>query len=137
MFFKRIQFVTRRKLFCSSSYPDADRVRDEELNDDVDLPVIEERDWQLVLPSGQFFSRFCSHLQSFFYLLGILGATIGHRSLLRYYKQRLKTDTQVSVAVKKQAVHRLLHHYRALGWTGTTGKIKIRIVKYHWNELFN
>ena len=45
----------------SSSYPDQEEDKDVE----VTIPVIEESDFQLVLPSG---------------------ATIGHRSLMRYYR---------------------------------------------------
>lgn len=45
----------------TSSYPD----KVEDSNEEVDIPVIDDSDYQLVLPSG---------------------ATIGHRSLMKYYK---------------------------------------------------
>lgn len=48
----------------SNSYPDDVKTGSEE-NDEVEIPVLEECDYQLVLPSG---------------------ATIGHRSLMRYYR---------------------------------------------------
>ena len=50
------------------------------------------------------------------------GARVGHRSLMRYYKQRFGLSRTVAVAKNKKAVGRVLQQYRALGWTSQTGK---------------
>lgn len=49
------------------------------------------------------------------------GARVGHRSLMRYYKQRFGLSRAVTVAKNQKAVGRVLQQYRALGWTGSTG----------------
>ncbi|XP_077752527.1 cytoplasmic 60S subunit biogenesis factor ZNF622 [Canis aureus] len=49
------------------------------------------------------------------------GARVGHRSLMRYYKQRFGLSRAVAVAKNQKAVGRILQQYRALGWTGSTG----------------
>ncbi|XP_029796925.1 zinc finger protein 622 isoform X1 [Suricata suricatta] len=49
------------------------------------------------------------------------GARVGHRSLMRYYKQRFGLSRTVAVAKNRKAVGRILQQYRALGWTGSTG----------------
>lgn len=46
---------------------------------------------------------------------------MGHRSLMRYYKQRFGLSRTVAVAKNQKAVGRILRQYRALGWTGSTG----------------
>ena len=45
------------------------------------------------------------------------GSAVGHRSLQRYYRQKLKPE-RVRVS---SALSRVMAQYRALGWTGTTG----------------
>ncbi|KAJ8337267.1 hypothetical protein SKAU_G00384870 [Synaphobranchus kaupii] len=50
------------------------------------------------------------------------GAKIGHRSLMRYYKQRFGAPRTVAVAHNRNAVGRVLKQYRALGWAGDAGK---------------
>lgn len=57
------------------------------------------------------------------YIFTILGATIGHRSLMRFYRQRLKPENQLQVVSKRSKLPAVLSQYRALGWTGTSGKI--------------
>lgn len=47
---------------------------------------------------------------------------MGHRSLMRYYKQRFGVTRDVAVAKNKKAVGRVLQQYRALGWTGQAGE---------------
>lgn len=47
----------------------------------------------------------------------LAGATVGHRSLQRYYRQKLKPESQRS----SQAVSKVITQYKALGWTGTRG----------------
>ncbi|XP_076004967.1 cytoplasmic 60S subunit biogenesis factor ZNF622 [Genypterus blacodes] len=86
-----------------SSYPDRKEgetaeMEDEELPDDKNLECDEET-LELTLPSG---------------------ARIGHRSLMRYYKQRFGVQRTVAVAHNKNAVGRVLRQYRALGWGGNT-----------------
>ncbi|XP_059914661.1 cytoplasmic 60S subunit biogenesis factor ZNF622 [Gadus macrocephalus] len=50
------------------------------------------------------------------------GARIGHRSLLRYYKQRFGTQRAVVLAHNRNAVGRVMRQYQALGWQGDRGK---------------
>ncbi|XP_034039397.1 zinc finger protein 622 [Thalassophryne amazonica] len=54
------------------------------------------------------------------------GAKIGHRSLMRYYKQRFGIQRAVAVSHNKNAVGRVLRQYRALGWGGDLGKAGIQ-----------
>jgi pre-60S factor REI1 len=49
------------------------------------------------------------------------GATVGHRSLMKYYRQKLRPDRQLVLAKNSSAVSKVISHYKALGWTGTTG----------------
>ncbi|XP_061851212.1 cytoplasmic 60S subunit biogenesis factor ZNF622 [Colius striatus] len=49
------------------------------------------------------------------------GARVGHRSLMRYYRQRFGLSRTVAVVRNKKAVGRVLQQYRALGWTSQTG----------------
>lgn len=86
----------------SSSYPDqeisaskdgdADMDVDEEVGDPTTLVG---DDIQLVLPSG---------------------VTVGHRSLMRYYKQNLTHSSHALVKKSDRKLHRLLGVYKALGW---------------------
>ncbi|NXO01459.1 ZN622 protein, partial [Rhinopomastus cyanomelas] len=82
-----------------SSYPD------HEDGEDVDAPAERDLDYdddtmELILPSG---------------------ARVGHRSLMRYYKQRFGPSRAVAVVKNKKAVGRVLQQYRALGWSTQTG----------------
>ncbi|XP_075156168.1 cytoplasmic 60S subunit biogenesis factor ZNF622 [Haematobia irritans] len=79
----------------SSSYPDNEEGMD--IDEEVVPELLDGDEYQLVLPSG---------------------ATIGHRSLLRYYKQRLNPNRAV-VPKKSSKLHHLLSTYRALGWSKT------------------
>ncbi|XP_071753239.2 cytoplasmic 60S subunit biogenesis factor ZNF622 [Centroberyx gerrardi] len=88
-----------------SSYPDRKEgedaaMDDEELPDDKNLEYDDET-LELTLPSG---------------------AKIGHRSLMRYYKQRFGTQRTVALAHNRNAVGRVLRQYKALGWGGDIGK---------------
>ncbi|XP_028328685.1 zinc finger protein 622 [Gouania willdenowi] len=87
-----------------SSYPerregeDAD-VDDEELSDSTNMEYDDDT-LELTLPSG---------------------VKIGHRSLMRYYKQRFGAQRTVALAHNRNAVGRVLRHYKALGWGGERG----------------
>lgn len=48
----------------------------------------------------------------------VSGAKIGHRSLMRYYKQRFGAERAVVLSHSRNAVGRVLRQYRALGWAG-------------------
>ncbi|KAJ8912267.1 hypothetical protein NQ315_008858 [Exocentrus adspersus] len=74
----------------STSYPDVQ-------NEEVDVPEIDDTDYQLVLPSG---------------------VTVGHRSLMRYYRQNPNRNAAV-VPKSDKKLHKVLAQYRALGWTET------------------
>ncbi|KAF6357768.1 zinc finger protein 622 [Rhinolophus ferrumequinum] len=86
-----------------SSYPDhkdgEEPPETDELSSDKTLEYDDET-MELILPSG---------------------ARVGHRSLMRYYKQRFGLSRAVAVAKNQKAVGRVLQQYRALGWTGSTG----------------
>lgn len=82
-----------------SSYPDKKEaedadMEDEELPDDKNLEYDDET-LELTLPSG---------------------AKIGHRSLMRYYKQRFGNQRAVALTHNQNAVGRVLRQYKALGW---------------------
>ncbi|XP_015587175.1 zinc finger protein 622 [Cephus cinctus] len=92
----------------SSSYPDAEQG---DPDAEVEIPELEDSDYQLVLPSG---------------------SVIGHRSLMRYYKQSLNPNRAVAIP-KSEKLRRVLSHYRALGWTETQHELasrKARDIKY-------
>ncbi|KAM4706293.1 cytoplasmic 60S subunit biogenesis factor ZNF622 [Rhinophrynus dorsalis] len=89
-----------------SSYPDHKEGEDVEMSDgevsqEKNLDYDEET-MEMILPSG---------------------ARIGHRSLMRYYKQKFGVSRAVVVSRNQKAVGRLLQQYKALGWTGGTGSI--------------
>ncbi|XP_052866277.1 cytoplasmic 60S subunit biogenesis factor ZNF622 [Anopheles cruzii] len=81
----------------SASYPDhADGM---DVDAELDAPqALDGDEYQLVLPSGN---------------------VIGHRSLLRYYKQRLNPNRAVVVKKSTQKLHKVLAQYRSLGWSST------------------
>lgn len=90
----------------SSSYPDHDESKN--IDEEVDIPVLDGDAYSLVLPSGN---------------------VIGHRSLMRYYKQHLNPNR---VIVKKSdKVKDLLSHYRAIGYTAKTDEIARRAKDIH------
>lgn len=76
----------------SSSYPDHDDVT-KDVDAEFDPAVLDGDEYQLVLPSGN---------------------VIGHRSLMRYYKQRINPNRAVVVKSDKK-LHRVMAQYRALG----------------------
>lgn len=88
----------------SSSYPDHQEGMDidEEL---APSSAVDGDDYQLVLPSG---------------------ITIGHRSLLRYYKQRLNPERAVVIKKQDRKMHRVLAEYRSIGWTATQQEMAAR-----------
>lgn len=80
----------------SSSYPDNEEGMD--VDEEIIPEVLEGDEYQLVLPSG---------------------AVIGHRSLLRYYKQRLNPDRRLVPSKSNRHLHKVLAEYRSLGWNHT------------------
>lgn len=94
----------------STSYPDAG---EEGVDPDaeIDIPELDDTDYQLVLPSGN---------------------VIGHRSLMRYYKQSLDPSRALAVP-KTEKLRKVLCQYRALGWSATQKEAvakKARDIKY-------
>merc|ERR1712062_239273 len=75
----------------------------EEPDAEVDLHVLDDTGFQLVLPSG---------------------TKIGHRSLLRYYKQSLNPNRSLVLAYNRSSSARysLLSTYKSVGWTGSSGQ---------------
>lgn len=110
----------------SSSYPD----HGEGMDLDADLSdneggnagndTAEGDEFQLVLPSG---------------------AVVGHRSLLRYYKQKLNPERQLVPKKSNKHLHKVLHEYRALGWTAIQQEAAARkardihVMKRRYNKL--
>ncbi|KAK9512505.1 hypothetical protein O3M35_000913 [Rhynocoris fuscipes] len=92
----------------SQSYPDHEE--DMDIDEEIIIPELDGGDFQLTLPSG---------------------ATVGHRTLLRYYKQHFSPNQIVTT--NKSKINKVLSSYRALGWT-TTDKIaaekKAKDIKY-------
>ncbi|XP_061652475.1 cytoplasmic 60S subunit biogenesis factor ZNF622 [Phyllopteryx taeniolatus] len=84
-----------------TSYPERghDDMDDEELPDDKNFQYDDET-MELTLPSG---------------------ARIGHRSLMRYYKQRFGNERTLVLSHNRNAVGRVLRQYKALGWAGDAG----------------
>ncbi|XP_016840333.2 zinc finger protein 622 [Nasonia vitripennis] len=78
----------------SASYPDHES---SDPNAEVEIPELDDSDYQLVLPSG---------------------SVIGHRSLMRYYKQSLDPNRALAIP-RNEKLRKVLCMYRALGWTGT------------------
>jgi len=109
----------------TSSYPDGEGAPADE---EVDLDVLDDSGFQLVLPSG---------------------ATIGHRSLLRYYRQSINPVKAIAIAKAPHGMsssgRQLLPTYRSLGWTGSSGPAAIqkardlgymrRLQQRHWQRL--
>lgn len=79
--------------------------------------VAPQRGWCSVDFSGHHILT-CAALVSFL----PAGAKVGHRSLLRYYKQRFGAQRTVALSHNRNAVGRVLRQYRALGWGGDGGK---------------
>jgi len=50
------------------------------------------------------------------------GATVGHRALIKYYRQKLRPDRQIAITRNTSAVSKVISQYKALGWTGSTGR---------------
>ncbi|CAG9110762.1 unnamed protein product [Plutella xylostella] len=80
----------------SASYPDHKGEDDMDVDEEVEGPAaLDGDDFQLVLPSG---------------------VTVGHRSLMKYYKQHVSGGGQVVLKKSERRLHRVLGVYRALGW---------------------
>jgi len=87
----------------SPSYPEGEGPA--EPDQEVDLQVLDDTGFQLVLPSG---------------------SKIGHRSLLRYYRQSLNPERALVVTGKTSyGRQHLLSTYKSLGWTGSSGKAAV------------
>ncbi|XP_055844698.1 cytoplasmic 60S subunit biogenesis factor ZNF622 [Episyrphus balteatus] len=87
----------------SSSYPDNKDGMD--IDEEFVPDLLDGDEYQLVLPSG---------------------AVIGHRSLLRYYKQRLNPNRAITINKSDRKLHKVLSQYRSLGWTATEQKAAAR-----------
>ncbi|OTF76760.1 zinc finger protein 622-like protein [Euroglyphus maynei] len=88
----------------SSSYPNDSKPQQQQADnddDEVDLNVLDDDNYQLRLPSG---------------------AIIGHRSLMIYYKQKLRPQQQQLVPVdrskNRELMNKIQHGYRMIGWNG-------------------
>lgn len=69
-----------------------------DIDEEIPTETLDGDEYQLVLPSG---------------------AVIGHRSLLRYYKQRLNPNRQLVPSKSNRKLHKVLAEYKSLGWTNT------------------
>ncbi|XP_054730419.1 cytoplasmic 60S subunit biogenesis factor ZNF622 [Anastrepha obliqua] len=87
----------------SSSYPDHQEGMD--VDEEVVPDVLDGDEYKLVLPSG---------------------VEIGHRSLLRYYKQHLNPNRAPAPKKSNRRLHKVLSEYRALGWSKTQQQVAAR-----------
>ncbi|XP_044746266.1 zinc finger protein 622 [Coccinella septempunctata] len=78
----------------SSSYPDAGNNIDKD--DEISVDILDDSEFQLVLPSG---------------------VKVGHRSLLKYYKQNTARSSALVPSKNTRKLHKVLATYRALGWS--------------------
>jgi len=81
----------------STSYPDAEN-KTVNVDEEVEVAELDGSDYQLVLPSG---------------------VVVGHRSLMRYYQQSLDPNRSLVVSRNTRKLHKVLAHYKALGWSAT------------------
>ncbi|KAL5007591.1 hypothetical protein ScPMuIL_016397 [Solemya velum] len=91
----------------SSSYPDhEDGDGDTPMEEDqaVSPQMLDTDGFELVLPSG---------------------ATVGHRSLMRYYRQNIAPNRRENTGI----LPKMLAQYKALGWTGATGQHAVQRVR--------
>lgn len=90
----------------SSSYPDNENGDlDVNADEEIEPMVLDDTEYQLVLPSG---------------------AVIGHRSLMRYYKQNL--DPKKGVLVH-QKIKQVLSSYKTHGYTPIQKEMAQRFVE--------
>ncbi|XP_063699843.1 cytoplasmic 60S subunit biogenesis factor ZNF622 [Culicoides brevitarsis] len=90
----------------STSYPDAGTEgMDIDAEIDPEENTLDGDDYQLVLPSG---------------------ITIGHRSLMRYYNQRINPNRAVVVKKSDKKMHKVLAEYKSIGWTSTNQEMAAR-----------
>ncbi|KAH8387207.1 hypothetical protein KR093_005489 [Drosophila rubida] len=95
------------KLYLSLSFSHMQK-EGMDIDEEVVPELLDGDEYQLVLPSG---------------------AVIGHRSLLRYYKQRLHPERAAVIKKSDRKLHRVLSEYRALGWTQTQQQAAARKAK--------
>jgi len=94
----------------SKSYPAPVQDEDKDPDMEVDVNALDDTGYELVLPSG---------------------AKVGHRSLVRFYRQSLNPDRQV---VLRKPNEKMLDHYRSFGFVGgltyKEAKMKAKDIKY-------
>jgi len=73
--------------------------------DDVDNDVALDTGYTLILPSG---------------------TKLGHRSLMRYYKQRLRSNEDQQRVQNARMALKEQTHLKTLGWTGSTGTAAVQ-----------
>jgi len=108
----------------SASYPEGHKDNadeDEDIDAEVDVDSLDDAGYELTLPSG---------------------AKVGHRSLLRYYRQGVPAERSVVV---HKSMNRVLGHYKSFGWVGMTSveakkkatdlKFMKRVQQEHWMKL--
>ncbi|XP_040580503.1 cytoplasmic 60S subunit biogenesis factor ZNF622-like [Lepeophtheirus salmonis] len=85
----------------SSSYPENEK---ENKDEEVQLNELDDSGFELTLPSG---------------------AKIGHRSLFRYFKQRINPTREV-VLCKRNTSHLIANSYRQYGWVTASSSLEIK-----------
>merc|ERR1712173_403189 len=101
------------------TYPEDDEEKDPDM--EVDVHTLDDTGFELILPSG---------------------AKVGHRSLMRYYRQNLSADRAL---VPHKMNNKIQGHYKTFGWIGMSkpeAKMKARDIKFmrkiqqkHWMKL--
>jgi len=69
---------------------------------------VDDTGFQLVLPSG---------------------CTVGHRTLQRYFRQKLKPGRELVLHSNPSSISKVMTQYKALGWLGTTGPAAMQKAK--------
>jgi pre-60S factor REI1 len=96
------------------SYPDYKPGEAGEAMEDEDMEAtpasieLQEQGYLMVLPSGD---------------------TVGHRTLQRYYRQKLRPGRELVVSANSSSISKVMSQYKALGWIDTTGAAAQRKAK--------
>jgi len=57
------------------------------------------------------------------------GCTVGHRTLQRYFRQKLRPGRELVLHSNPSSITKVMNQYKALGWLGTTGPAAVQKAK--------
>uniref|UniRef100_A0A1I7XJU7 C2H2-type domain-containing protein n=1 Tax=Heterorhabditis bacteriophora TaxID=37862 RepID=A0A1I7XJU7_HETBA len=98
--------------------------------EDEKSDILYDDGWSLTLPSG-FFTREIWIDLTILYIntSNIVGAKIGHRSLMCYYRQYLRPVDNTKRDIGRAALDKGRGLYSALTWTGTNGELAKQVAR--------